>query len=359
MKGLVKSKASEGLWLKDVPVPEIGINDVLAKILKTSICGTDVHIWNWDAWAEKNIRVGTMIGHEFVGLVEDFGSNVRDYRKGDLVSGEGHIVCGRCRNCLAGRRHLCPHTNCIGVERDGAHAEYLSIPVTNVWPCDPKIPLEILSCFEPLGNATHTALSFDLLGEDILITGAGPVGLFATAVARHCSARHIVVTDVNPYVLDDIHEIDCHLWLFGRVEDIFCRAAKLSNLQMDSEDYAEISLSFSSGVISQIHMDFLAKSRTRGCEIVGQKGILLWEERGKPSECSVKFYSDKDRKWCDLFGPATTDGNECYLQQLRELFAVVEGADRKTIANGKEGLYSLKVALAAQKSADTKQVIVL
>ena len=220
MKGLVKSKASEGLWLKDVPVPEIGINDVLAKILKTSICGTDVHIWNWDAWAEKNIRVGTTIGHEFVGVVEDVGLNVHDYRKGDLVSGEGHIVCGRCRNCLAGRRHLCPHTNCIGVERDGAHAEYLSIPVTNVWPCDPKIPLEILSCFDPLGNATHTALSFDLLGEDVLITGAGPVGLLATAVARHCSARHIVVTDVNPYRLQLAKKMGATIALDVRTESI-------------------------------------------------------------------------------------------------------------------------------------------
>lgn len=202
MRALVKSKAQAGLWLENVPVPQIGINDVLIKILKTSICGTDVHIWNWDAWAQKTIPLGMTVGHEFVGVVEDFGANVCDYKKGDLVSGEGHIVCGRCRNCLAGRRHLCPHTKGVGVNRDGAFAEYLAIPVANVWPCDPKIPLEILSSFDPLGNATHTALSFDVLGEDVLITGAGPIGIMAVAIARHCGARHIVVTDVNDYRLE-------------------------------------------------------------------------------------------------------------------------------------------------------------
>lgn len=202
MKALVKSKAEQGLWLQDVPVPEIGINDVLIKILKTSICGTDVHIWNWDAWSQKTIKLGTTIGHEFVGVIEAIGSNVHDFAKGDLVSGEGHVVCGRCRNCLAGRRHLCPNTSGIGVNRNGAYAEYLAMPVTNVWAADPSIPLEVLSSFDPLGNATHTALSFDVLGEDILITGAGPIGLMATAIARHCRARHIVVTDVNPYRLD-------------------------------------------------------------------------------------------------------------------------------------------------------------
>jgi threonine 3-dehydrogenase len=202
MRALAKSKAEPGLWLENVSVPQIGINDVLIKILKTSICGTDVHIWNWDAWAQKTIPLGMTVGHEFVGVVEDFGANVCDYKKGELVSGEGHIVCGRCRNCLAGRRHLCPHTKGVGVNRDGAFAEYLAIPVANVWPCDPKIPLEILSSFDPLGNATHTALSFDLLGEDVLITGAGPIGIMAVAIARHCKARHIVVTDVNDYRLD-------------------------------------------------------------------------------------------------------------------------------------------------------------
>jgi len=202
VKALVKSKAEEGLWLQDVPMPEVGRNDVLIRILKTSICGTDVHIWNWDAWAQKTIRVPTVVGHEFVGVVEAFGDNVTDFRPGDLVSGEGHVVCGRCRNCLAGRRHLCPRTVGVGVNRDGAFAEFLAIPVTNVWACDESIPLEVLSSFDPLGNATHTALSFDVMGEDVLITGAGPIGLMAAAIARHCSARHIVITDVNPYRLN-------------------------------------------------------------------------------------------------------------------------------------------------------------
>jgi len=202
MKALVKARREEGLWLQDVPVPEVGVNDVLIKILRTSICGTDVHIWNWDDWAQKTIPVPMPVGHEFVGVVERFGSNVHDYQPGDLVSGEGHLVCGRCRNCLAGRRHLCPHTNSVGVNRPGAFAEYLCIPVTNVWPADPDIPLEVTSCFDPLGNATHTALTYDVLGEDVLITGAGPIGIMAAAIARHAGARYIVITDVNPYRLD-------------------------------------------------------------------------------------------------------------------------------------------------------------
>ena len=202
MKALVKAEAKEGLWLRDVPIPPVGANDVLIRILKTSICGTDVHIWNWDAWAQRTIKIGMTVGHEFVGVIEAFGDDVHDYHVGDLVSGEGHVVCGRCRNCLAGRRNLCPNTSGVGVNRDGAYAQYLSIPVTNVWPCDPGIPLEVLSSFDPLGNATHTALSFDVLGEDVLITGAGPIGIMAAAIARHCSARHVVVTDVNPYRLE-------------------------------------------------------------------------------------------------------------------------------------------------------------
>lgn len=202
MKALVKARPEPGLWLQDVAEPVVGVNDVLIRILKTSICGTDVHIWNWDQWSQQTIPVGLTVGHEFVGVVEDFGSNVHDYRKGDMVSGEGHLVCGRCRNCLAGRRHLCPKTSGVGVNRNGAFAEFLSIPVTNVWPCDPNIPPEIFSIFDPLGNATHTALSFDLLGEDVLITGAGPIGIMAAAIARHCGARNVVITDINPYRLE-------------------------------------------------------------------------------------------------------------------------------------------------------------
>ena len=202
MKALVKAKPEKGLWLQDLPVPEPGINDVLIKIKKTAICGTDIHIYNWDAWSQKTIPVPMQVGHEFVGVVAEVGKNVHDFKCGDLVSGEGHLVCGRCRNCLAGRRHLCMKTSGVGVNRPGAFAEYLCIPVTNVWYCDSRIPLEVLACFDPLGNATHTALSFDLLGEDILITGAGPIGCMACAIAVHAGARHVVVTDVNPYRLD-------------------------------------------------------------------------------------------------------------------------------------------------------------
>ncbi len=202
MKALMKKRAEQGLWLEDVPVPDIGINDVLVKIMKTSICGTDVHIYNWDEWSQRTIPVPMVIGHEFVGKIEKVGKNVHDFKKGDLVSGEGHIVCGRCRNCLAGRRHLCPNTNGVGVNRTGAFAEYLCMPMSNIWLCNPSIPTDILSCFDPLGNATHTALSFKVLGEDVLITGAGPIGIMAAAIAKHAGARYTVITDVNPYRLE-------------------------------------------------------------------------------------------------------------------------------------------------------------
>ena len=202
MKALVKAKPKPGLWLQEVPVPEIGINDVLVKISKTSICGTDVHIYNWDEWARKTIPVPMHVGHEFVGTIAEVGSNVKGFKVGDRVSGEGHIVCGQCRNCMAGRRHLCKNTVGIGVNRPGAFAEYLSLPAGNTWLCDPAIPDDIISCFDPLGNATHSALSYDLLAEDVLITGAGPIGCMAAAVARHAGSRHVVVTDVNPYRLE-------------------------------------------------------------------------------------------------------------------------------------------------------------
>jgi threonine 3-dehydrogenase len=220
MRALVKAESEPGLWLREVPVPAYGINDVLVRIHKTSICGTDVHIHAWDAWAQKTIPVPMTIGHEFVGRVAAVGSNVRDCKPGDLVSGEGHVVCGRCRNCLAGRRHLCAKTSGIGVNRSGAFAEYLAIPVTNLWYCDPGIPTDVLSCFDPLGNATHSALSFDLLGEDVLITGAGPIGCMATAIVRHAGARHVVVTDVNPYRLALAERMGATLTLDVRHETV-------------------------------------------------------------------------------------------------------------------------------------------
>ncbi len=202
MKALVKKYDRPGIWLDEVPVPETGVNDVRIKVRKTAICGTDIHIYKWNEWAQRTIRTPLTIGHEFVGVIDEVGSNVSDFQPGDLVSGEGHVVCGRCRNCLAGRRHLCRNTSGVGVNRPGAFAEYLVIPQTNVWYCDKSIPEELFSCFDPFGNAVHTALSFPVLGEDVLITGAGPIGIMAAAVVRHAGARHIVITDVNSYRLE-------------------------------------------------------------------------------------------------------------------------------------------------------------
>jgi threonine 3-dehydrogenase len=202
MKALVKNKAEVGLWVDDVPPPKPGINDVLIKVHKTGICGTDLHIYEWDNWAQGAIRTPLVIGHEFVGEVAAIGSNVADFEPGEIVSGEGHVVCGRCRNCLAGRRHLCANTLGVGVNRAGAFAEYIALPVTNVWRHSPHVTSEIAAIFDPFGNAVHTALSFPLLGEDVLITGAGPIGIMATAVARYAGARHIVVTDINPKRLE-------------------------------------------------------------------------------------------------------------------------------------------------------------
>ena len=202
MKALVKSKAERGLWLEDIPKPTAGINDVLIRVRYTGICGTDVHIYNWDEWAQKTIPVPMAIGHEFVGEIVEVGSNVSDFYPGDIVSGEGHVVCGRCRNCLAGRRHLCAHTLGVGVNRPGAFAEFIVLPMTNIWRHDPKIDQEVAAIFDPFGNAVHTALSFPVLGEDVLITGAGPIGIMAIPVVRHAGARHVVVTDMNPFRLE-------------------------------------------------------------------------------------------------------------------------------------------------------------
>jgi threonine 3-dehydrogenase len=220
MKAVVKSKAEPGLWLEEVPVPEVEGDDVLIRIVKTSICGTDVHIYNWDAWSQKTIPVPMTIGHEFVGVVDRVGDHVKGFAKGDLVTGEGHITCGHCRNCLAGRRHLCPNTQGVGVNRNGAWAEFLSIPQSNVWHADPSIPLDVLSCFDPLGNAVHTALSFDLVGEDVLITGAGPIGCMAVPVAKKAGARNVVITDVNPYRLDLARKMGATLALDVRTEKL-------------------------------------------------------------------------------------------------------------------------------------------
>jgi threonine 3-dehydrogenase len=226
LKALVKLRSEPGLWLQDVSQPTIGINDVLVRVDKTGICGTDVHIYNWDSWAQKTIPVPMVVGHEFVGEIVEVGANVVDFQPGDIVSGEGHVVCGRCRNCMAGRRHLCKATKGVGVNRAGAFAEYIALPMTNIWHHAPGIDPEVAAIFDPLGNAVHTALSFDVLGEDVLITGAGPIGMMAAAVVRHAGARHVVVTDVNPFRLELAARLGA-----TRVVDV--RSEKLADVQRE------------------------------------------------------------------------------------------------------------------------------
>jgi threonine 3-dehydrogenase len=226
MKALVKAQRAAGLWLEDVPIPAIGINDVLIRVDRTAICGTDLHIYKWDEWAQKTIPVPMVVGHEFVGRIVEVGSNVADLAPGDVVSAEGHVVCGRCRNCLAGRRHLCAHTKGVGVNRPGCFAEYISVPMTNVWRHHPTISLDEACIFDPFGNAVHTALSFPVLGEDVLITGAGPIGLMAAAVVRLAGARFVVITDVNPYRLELAQK-------FGVTRAVDVRTTKLPDVQKD------------------------------------------------------------------------------------------------------------------------------
>ncbi len=226
MKALVKSSREPGLWLEEIPVPLIGINDVLIKVLRTGICGTDVHIYKWDEWAQATIPVPMAVGHEFVGEIVETGANVSDFHAGEIVSGEGHVVCGRCRNCFAGRRHMCAHARGIGVNRPGAFAEYIALPMTNVWPVHGSIPLDVAAIFDPFGNAVHTALSFPVLGEDVLVTGAGPIGIMGAAVAAHAGARYTVITDVNPYRLDLARKM-------GVTRAVDVRETKLADVQKE------------------------------------------------------------------------------------------------------------------------------
>lgn len=224
MKAIVKSKAEEGLWLEDVPEPEIGINDVLIRVLKTGICGTDVHIYNWDAWAQQTIKIPTVLGHEIVGEIVEVGSNVNDFYAGDIVSVEGHLVCGRCRNCMAGRRAKCANTLGVGVQTDGGFAEYIAVPMTNIWKHKENVNLDVAAIFDPFGNAVHTALQFEVFGEDVLITGAGPIGIMSAAVAKHAGARHVVITDVNPQRLELAEKFDVTL-------AVDVRTTKLADVQ--------------------------------------------------------------------------------------------------------------------------------
>src|ERR1051326_1422009 len=227
MRTLAKTRREPGIWMTEAPKPEVGPNDVLIKIRKTAICGTDMHIYNWDEWAQKTIPVPMHVGHEYVGTVEAMGDEVRGLKIGQRVSGEGHIVCGHCRNCRAGRRHLCRNTVGVGVNRPGAFAEFLVIPAVNAFPIPDDIPDEIAAILDPFGNAVHTALSFDLVGEDVLITGAGPIGIMAAAICRHVGARHVVITDVNRYRLDLARKIGADLALDVRTEKVTDAMQKL------------------------------------------------------------------------------------------------------------------------------------
>ncbi|REJ89806.1 MAG: L-threonine 3-dehydrogenase [Planctomycetota bacterium] len=240
MRALVKQRPERGLWLADVPEPELGVNDVLIRVHKTGICGTDLHIYNWDDWARKTIPVPMTVGHEFVGEIVEVGSNVKDFFPGEVVSGEGHVVCGHCRNCLAGRRHLCAHTEGIGVNRPGAFAEYIAIPQTNVWSHAEGIDPDVAAIFDPFGNAVHTALSFDVLGEDVLITGAGPIGCMAAAISQYAGARYVVVTDVNPWRLDLAKRMGA-----TRVVDV--RSEKITDIQkeLDMKEGFDVGLEMS------------------------------------------------------------------------------------------------------------------
>ena len=251
MKALVKSRPEPGLWLEEVPRPHVGINDVLIKVDRTGICGTDVHIYQWDEWAQKTIPVPLVVGHEFVGEVVEVGANVADFHPGEIVSGEGHVVCGRCRNCLAGRRHLCAHTQGIGVNRPGAFAEYIALPMTNVWHHDPSIDRDVAAIFDPFGNAVHTALSFPVLGEDVLITGAGPIGIMAAAVVRHAGARFVVITDVNPYRLELAKKMGV-----TRALDVRCQSIAEVQRQLGMKEGFDVGLEMSGN--PQAFRDMLA-----------------------------------------------------------------------------------------------------
>jgi threonine 3-dehydrogenase len=227
MRAIVKARPEAGLVMTDAAEPEIGINDVLIRVERTGICGTDLHIEEWNEWAQQTVPVPLVIGHEFVGEIAEVGSNVSDFAPGDVVSGEGHVVCGRCRNCMAGRRHLCADAKGIGVNRPGAFAELIALPMTNVWHHDPGIDRDVAAIFDPFGNAMHAALQFPVLGEDVLITGAGPIGLMAAAIVRHAGARHVVITDVNPYRLELARSLGVSVALDVREASIVETQAKL------------------------------------------------------------------------------------------------------------------------------------
>jgi threonine 3-dehydrogenase len=339
MQALVKKKAEPGLWLDEIPVPSIGIKDVLIEVLRTGICGTDLHIYKWDAWAQKTIPVPMAVGHEFVGRIVEVGSNVKDFHTRDIVSGEGHVVCGRCRNCLAGRRHLCKDTQGVGVNRAGAFAEYLALPMTNVWVHDPHIPRDVQSIFDPFGNAVHTALSFDVLGEDVLITGAGPIGIMAAAVARHAGARSVVVSDVNPYRLQLAKQMGATLTV-----DVRNQSLQDAQKQLGMKEGFDVGLEMSGNPAA------FRELLTNMCH--GGKVAML----GIPEhEMAINWHTV-------IFNMLTIKGiygREMYETWYKMTVMLQSGLDISPIITHRYGFHDFEKGFAAMKSGDCGKVVLL
>ncbi|MDA9560321.1 L-threonine 3-dehydrogenase [Porticoccaceae bacterium] len=337
MKALVKRESEKGLWLEDVAEPEVGINDVLVKINRTAICGTDMHIYNWDSWAQATIPVPMVVGHEFVGEIVDVGSNVNDFRAGQIVSGEGHLVCGRCRNCLAGRRHLCAFTSGVGVDRSGAFAEYLALPMSNVWEHRPGIDLDVAALFDPLGNAVHTALQYDLLGEDVLITGAGPIGAMAAAVCRHAGARHVVITDINPQRLALAKSL-------GATHTVDVRTENLADVkhQLGMSEGFDIGLEMSGNPSG--FKDLLANM----CH--GGKVAML----GIPSE---KIAIDWSQVIFNMLTIKGIYGREMYETWYKMSVMVESGLDISAVITHRLGFEDFQVGFDAMNSGEASKVI--
>ncbi|MDA7815501.1 L-threonine 3-dehydrogenase [Porticoccaceae bacterium] len=337
MKALVKRESEKGLWLEDVAEPEVGINDVLVKINRTAICGTDMHIYNWDSWAQATIPVPMVVGHEFVGEIVDVGSNVNDFRAGQIVSGEGHLVCGRCRNCLAGRRHLCAFTSGVGVDRSGAFAEYLALPMSNVWEHRPGIDLDVAALFDPLGNAVHTALQYDLLGEDVLITGAGPIGAMAAAVCRHAGARHVVITDINPQRLALAKSL-------GATHTVDVRTENLADVQHQ----LGMSEGFDIGLEMSGNPSGFKDLLTNMCH--GGKVAML----GIPSE---KIAIDWSQVIFNMLTIKGIYGREMYETWYKMSVMVESGLDISAVITHRLGFEDFQVGFDAMNSGEASKVI--
>jgi threonine 3-dehydrogenase len=337
LKALVKSCAEPGLWVANVPEPEPGINDVKIRVLRTGICGTDLHIYNWDDWAKATIPVPLVIGHEFVGEVVKIGSNVNDFHVGEIVSGEGHVVCGRCRNCMAGRRHLCKDTSGVGVNRAGAFAEYIVLPMTNIWRHYKGIDLDVASIFDPFGNAVHTALQFPVLGEDVLVTGAGPIGLMAATVARHAWARHVVISDINPKRLE-----------LARKMGVTCavnpREQSLADVQKELDMYEGFDVGLEMSGNASAFRDML-ESMCHGAQIA-MLGI-------PPGEMAIEWKKV-------IFKMLTIKGiygREMYETWYQMSVLLESGLDLKPVITHRYGWQDFEQGFAAMKSGDSGKVV--